>query len=79
MATTNINTFGLFDTLESALMKIEYADSITVMLLNQSNLKKHDEIILSALLDLINEVRGNLMKVFYERDCCDLADGEYRN
>ncbi|QBY47031.1 hypothetical protein QE197_25990 (plasmid) [Arsenophonus nasoniae] len=79
MATANISTSGLFDTLESALMKIEYADSIAVMLLNQSNLKKHDEIILSALLDLINEVRGNLMKVFYERDCRDLADGEYRN
>lgn len=79
MTTININTFGLFDTLESALMKIEYADSITVMLLSQSNLKKHDEIILSALLDLINEVRGNLMKVFYEWDCGGLADGEYRN
>lgn len=79
MTAINTSTSGLFDTLESALMKIQYADSIAVMLLNQSNLKKHDEIILSALLDLINEARVNLTKIFYERDCCNVVDDEYRN
>ncbi|HGJ5854235.1 hypothetical protein, partial [Arsenophonus nasoniae] len=60
MATANASTSNFdMDMIESALSKIECADSITVMLLNQSNFDKKDEIVLSALLELINETKNN--------------------
>ncbi|WGM04115.1 hypothetical protein [Arsenophonus nasoniae] len=75
MATANASTSNFdMDMIESALSKIEYADSIAVMLLNQSNFDKKDEIVLSALLELINETKNNLTQFFYENDCNRLCN-----
>ncbi|HGJ5854232.1 hypothetical protein [Arsenophonus nasoniae] len=74
MGIENKKVFDSFDMIESALMKIEYADLIAVMLLHQSNFDKRDEIVLSALLELINETKNNLTQFFYENDCNRLCN-----
>lgn len=62
----NSDKHDLFDKLELILVKIEYAYSIIELFSEQTVVNNHEEIVLSALLQLTNDARISLMKIIHK-------------
>lgn len=62
----NSDKHNLFDKLELILVKIEYAYSIIELFTEQTVVNNHEEIVLSALLQLTNDARISLMKIIHK-------------
>ncbi|HGJ5869577.1 hypothetical protein [Arsenophonus nasoniae] len=62
----NSEKHDLFDKLELILVKIEYAYSIIELFTEQTVVNNHEEIVLSALLQLTNDARISLMKIIHK-------------
>lgn len=62
----NSDKHDLFDKLELILVKIEYAYSIIELFTEQTVVNNHEEIVLSALLQLTNDARISLMKIIHK-------------
>ncbi|HGJ5875029.1 MAG TPA: hypothetical protein ACHBY4_15085 [Arsenophonus apicola] len=62
----NSEKHDLFDKLELIMVKIEYAYSIIELFTEQIVVNNHEEIVLSALLQLTNDARISLMKIIHK-------------
>lgn len=67
MGNEHIVNADFFDELELVLLKIEYAYSIVELFTEQTAVNKHEEIVLSALLQLTNDARITLMKIIHKK------------